>query len=81
MLTRKWAGRVVGIAAIGALMTGCGIGSGYQATGTKAQDAALTTAIQQYLTIRAQHNWSAIGPYLTGAPEIDISFQFPCSCA
>lgn len=66
MLTRQWAVCVAGIAAVGALMTGCGIGGSYQATGTKAQDAALTTTIQQYLTIRAQHNWSAIGPYLTG---------------
>lgn len=67
MRTRKWAVRLAGIAAVGALMTGCGIGGGgYQATGTSSQDTALQNTVQQYLTIRAQHNWAQIGPYLTG---------------
>ncbi len=62
----RWAVRIVGIAAVGALTAGCGFGGGYQATGTPAQDSALSQTVQQYLTIRAEHDWNQLGPYVTG---------------
>ncbi len=61
----KWSGRLMGLAILSTILSGCGF-SHYQPTGTRTQDTALTATVQHYLTIRAQHNWPQIGPYLTG---------------